>query len=81
MDETTLIYIAVSAMAILLVLIEATTYGIFAIPIAVLAIIAILTLLLINYADFIIFPLITRILKMRIIPAKNYYIPKEQNCV
>jgi len=81
MDETTLIYIAVSAMAILLVLVEATTYGIFAIPIAVLAIIAILTLLLINYADFIIFPLITTILKMRIIPAKNYYIPKEQNCV
>jgi len=81
MDETTLIYIAFSAMAILLVLVEATTYGAFAAVIAVFAIIAIVTLLLINYADFIIFPLITTILKMRIIPAKNYYIPKEQDCI
>ena len=81
MDETTLIYISVSAMAILLVLVDATTYGIFAILIAVFAIIGIFIILLINYADFIIFPLITRILRMRIIPAKNYYIPKEQDCV
>lgn len=71
----------VSALVILLVLMFAGTYGIFTIPIVILSIIGLLMLLLINYADYLIFPLITRLLKVKIIPAKDYYIPKEQNCI
>ncbi|MGC9142293.1 MAG: hypothetical protein ACP5HF_00110 [Candidatus Micrarchaeia archaeon] len=81
MDETTLMYLATSAMVILIILVDAGAYGPFAIPIVIFSIIALLMLLLINYVDFLLFPLITRILNYRIMPAKNYYIPKEQNCV
>jgi hypothetical protein len=81
MDEATLIYLGISSMIILLLLLNAGTFGPFAILVVILALIAIIMLLLINYADFLLFPFLTNMLKLNIIPAKNYYIPKEQNCV
>ncbi len=81
MDETTLMYIATSALVILIVLMYAGTFEAFTIPIVILAVISLLMLLLINYTDFLIFPLVTRILKAKIIPAKDYYIPPDQSCV
>lgn len=81
MDETTIVYLAASAMVVLLALLQAGSFGVFMIPMVVIAVLALLLILLINYADFLIFPLVTVILNMKIIPAKNYYIPKHQNCV
>ncbi len=81
MDEATLMYLGISSMVILLLLVNAGTFGPFTILLVILALIAIIMLFLINYADFLLFPLLTNILKLNIIPAKNYYIPKEQNCV
>ncbi len=74
-------YIATSALVILVVLMYAGTFGAFTMPIVVLAVLSLLMLLLINYADFLIFPLITRILKVKIVPAKDYYIPSDQSCI
>ncbi|MGC8710344.1 MAG: hypothetical protein ACP5RF_01915 [Candidatus Micrarchaeia archaeon] len=81
MDETTMVYLAASIMVALLALLQAGSFGAFMIPIVVISVLAILLILLINYADFLLFPLITIILNMKIVPAKNYYIPKHQNCV
>ncbi|MGC8662319.1 MAG: hypothetical protein ACP5RT_00855 [Candidatus Micrarchaeia archaeon] len=81
MDEAALIYMASSAFAILIVLVFVGTYGIFSVPIMILAVLALLMIPILNYADFLIFPILTRILKAKIILSKNYYIPDNQTCI
>ncbi len=81
MDEQTIIYLSLSGIVILLVFFLIGSFGPFKILVVILAILALLMILLINYADFIIFPLFTTILNIKVTPAKDYYIPKKQNCV
>lgn len=81
MDEETIIYICVCVVVALLVAIGSTSYGPLALVVAVLAVVAIALIFLINYADFIIFPIFTKVFRINIIPAKNYTIPRSQDSV
>ncbi len=80
MDEETIMYLALSGVVVLLMLFFIGGYGPFKIAVVILAIIALLIIALINFADFLVFPLFTSILNIKIIPAKDCYIPKKQNC-
>lgn len=81
MDERTIIYLSATSVVALLVIFGAASYQAYSIAVIVLALATIVAILMINYADFLIFPAITNMLKIQIIPAKNYYIPKTNNCV
>lgn len=81
MDEKTMVYIVFSSAVAILVLFGTTFYGPFGIPAAILALLTVVAIFVINYADFLVFPLITNVLGIRMIPAKNYYIPKENGCI
>ncbi|MEM0074480.1 MAG: hypothetical protein QW091_01995 [Candidatus Micrarchaeaceae archaeon] len=81
MDFNTILYLATCSIIAILVGAATTTYGSSAIPIVVLSIIAILLFFIINYADFLLFPVFTNIFNIKQIPAKDYYIPKSNNAV
>ncbi len=81
MDEKTMVYLVFSCSVAMLVLFGTAFYGPFGAPAAILALLTIVAIFVINYADFLVFPLITNALGIRMVPAKNYYIPKENNCI
>ncbi len=81
MDANTLTYIAASSIVALLVGFGAGLYGPAAIFMVILSILAILLVFIINYADFLLFPLFTHLLRIKIIPTKDYYIPPTNDCV
>jgi len=68
-------------MVALLVIINASSFGGLGFVATVLAIMTIAMTLIINYADFVLFPLVTMVLGIKIIAAKNCYIPKNSNCI
>ncbi len=79
MDEETVMYVAIPALVVLMSMFMLPSYVPFNYVALTLAIIAMILILLINYADFILFPILTLLLKIQIIPAKNYYITTNQN--
>lgn len=81
MDEKTMIYLAFSSGVAALVIFGAAFYGPFGLIAAVLALLTIIVIFIINYADFLVFPLITNALGIRMVPAKNYYIPRQNSCI
>ena len=76
-----MVYLAFSCSIAVLVLFGTAFYGPFGPAAAILATMTLVALFVVNYADFLVFPAITNLLRIRMIPAKNYYIPKENNCV
>jgi len=80
-DTNTIVYISVCSLLAILVAAASPVYGPFAIVIGLLALLTILLIFIINYADFLVFSLFTRLFKIRQIPAKDYYIPKSNDCV
>lgn len=81
MDEKTMIYLAVTSAVAMIVVFGIPVYGPFGFVAAILALLTIIIIFIINFADFLVFPLITTIFGIRIIPAKNYYIPKANSCI
>lgn len=81
MDELTLIYLGLTSLMGLLIMLNSSAFGPVGIIMIFLALIAIMMIFVINYADYIVFPLITIITGTKIIPAKGYYIPKSSNAV
>ncbi len=81
MDEQTVIYIGSASMIALLVIYDAGVLGPFAIIGTILSLLTIVMVFAINYADFILFPLLTMAFGIKIVPAKDYYIPKNSDCV
>jgi hypothetical protein len=81
MDSDTMMYIFTTGMIALLAIFILDKFGPFGIIVIIFALLAIVLILIIAFADFVIFPLVTSILNIKTIPAKDYYIPKKQDCV
>lgn len=81
MDLDTIIYIGASIVLVLVVLIGVSNYGILAIPVVIFAIATLLLIILMNFADFLIFPIVTKSLNMEVILSKEHRVPKAQNCI
>jgi hypothetical protein len=80
-DEQTIVYIGITSFIAVLVMINSSNFGTLGIIAIFISLITIMMLFIINYADFIVFPLITSIFGVKIIPAKGYYMPKSSNSV
>ncbi len=81
MDQNTIFHLAASLLVVLLVIIGSSNYGLFSILLIALALITAALILILAFADYLIFPTITRIMHISITPFKNYMIPKEQDSV
>ncbi|MGC8649245.1 MAG: hypothetical protein ACP5UN_03460 [Candidatus Micrarchaeia archaeon] len=83
MDEEAIIFSVFTAMIPVIVIANMSAFGsgIFAYIALILAIITIALILLITFADFVVFPLITNILGITFQPFKDYHITKGQDAV
>ncbi len=81
MDEQTMVYIGICSMIALLVILDASSLGPFGLATIIMSFVTIGMLFVLNYADFVIFPLFTFLLGIKIIPAAGYQIPKNSNSV
>ncbi|MDE1846776.1 MAG: hypothetical protein KGH52_01825 [Candidatus Micrarchaeota archaeon] len=81
MDEETIVYIGITGIVGLIAILFAGNYGYLGAFAIVLALVAIILIILLNYADFLLFPIFTTILQIKTVPAKNYFIPKDQKAV
>lgn len=81
MDEKTIAYLAASALVVAVVVVDSSAFGLVGVLILLLAVIASLLIILLAFADYIVFPIFTRLLDINVIPAKDYMIPKTQDCV
>ena len=81
MDEQTVMYLGVSAITPFVLLVSASSLGPLGIIIDVFALIAVAFILMLNYADFLIFPAVTKLLGIKIQLSKEHYCLKEQNAI
>ncbi len=81
MDEKTIIHIALSVLVVLLVIVNGVKYGVVGLIIVVLGFVSLGLILLIAFADFLIFPAFTKLLNIVIVPSKGYIIPKSQDAI
>lgn len=81
MDEKTILYLVASLLVAVLIFLNDLKFGIIGAIAAILAVIAIAVILLLAFADFLIYPLFTKVLKITTIPAKNYTIPKSNDAI
>ncbi len=81
MDEQTMIYLGLTMLILVLLIVNASAFGVFGFAIAILGLLGAIVILVLNYADFILFPVITGIFGIKITPAKGYYIPKSSSSV
>ena len=79
MDEQTVIYLGFSSISVFLILIGLSNYGAFGAILAPLAVLAVVVILLLNYADFLIFPGVMQLLGISVTLAKDNVVPREQN--
>lgn len=81
MDELTIVYLGLTCGLAFMLMVNAGAFGVLGLAVALLSLLTILLILMLNYVDYMIFPAITGMLKMKIVPAKGYYIPKSSNAV
>lgn len=81
MDEETLVYILTAIMIALVPFLILDNFGTYKAAAILISIFTILAVVLINYADFLIFPALTYLTRRKIVPAKDHVIPRSQNCV
>ncbi len=79
MDEETIIYLGFSAISVFLLLISASNFGALGVVIGLLAVVTLVIILVLNYADFMLFPAIMSILRINITLSKLDTVPMEQN--
>lgn len=80
MDQITIVYLVLSLLFVVFIMIS-PNYGPLGILIIIFSIIAGLLILLLAYADYLVYPLFTRFLKIVTISGKDYYIPKSQDAI
>lgn len=81
MDEETVIYLGFTGIVALLGIFFASGYGTLSIVAIALCVATLVFIIVLNYADFVLFPVFTIILGVKTMAAKNYLIPKDQNCI
>jgi hypothetical protein len=79
MDQNTIIHLVPALLICLLVITGSSNYGLLQLAVVTLAFIAAGIILTLAFADFLVFPTITRLLGINIIPFKNYIIPRDQD--
>lgn len=79
MDEETVLYLGISG--ILLILLLTIGYGHYSLLVLILVLITTLFIVLLNYADFLIFPAFTHIFGISVMLSKDHIVPKSQNVV
>lgn len=80
-DQNTIIHLVISLLIVLLVVTGSSSYGAFSLAVITFALITAVIILTLAFADYLIFPIITRVLGINIVPFKNYIIPVEQDAV
>ncbi|MCL5412941.1 MAG: hypothetical protein M1569_00875 [Candidatus Marsarchaeota archaeon] len=81
MNVKQIAYLAVSLMVPFLLFLSAATFGIFGTAIALFSLITVAIIFMLAFADYIIFPLFTRLLNIIIIPSKDCVITKGQDSI
>ncbi len=81
MDEQTILYIGSTSFLALLVMFVSPLLGAFGVIGVILAALTIVLIFIINYADFVVFPVLTMLFGIKIMPAAGYTIPKSSNAV
>lgn len=81
MDEETVVYLGFTGVVALIAIFFSSYYGALSLVAVILSLLTLLFIIIMNYADFIIFPAFTTLIGLKTVPAKNYMIPKAQNCV
>lgn len=81
MDEQTIVYLGLTTLIAVIVMVNSAAFGYLGALAIILSLITIMFILILNYADFVVFPLVTLLLGIRITPARGYYIPKSSNAV
>ncbi len=76
-----IVYLGITALVALALIATASNYGEFSIVVILLAILTIIINLAINYADFLLFPIFTSLLRITIIPGRNFIIPRNQKSI
>lgn len=79
MDEETIFRVGITLILALMLVSFSAAYG----PLYILALVffmaAFVLIIIISFADFVIFPIFTRLLKITTVPARDYIIPKEND--
>ncbi len=81
MDERTLIYLAACAVPMIIALTNIASYGPLSIIVAVFVLIGLMLLLILNYADFLVFPALTRLFNITVQLSRDHTVPKAENCI
>ncbi len=81
MDERTMIYLGSTCLLAIVIMASSAEFGSLWIIAFFLSILAIMLIFILNYADFVVFPLFTSLLGVKIVPAKNYYMPKDSSSI
>ncbi len=81
MDEQTIIYLGISGISIFMLILGASNYGALGAPVMLLSFASLGVILVLNYADFLLFPAITKMLGISVLLSKSDTAPKEQNRV
>ena len=81
MDVETIIYLGLSSVIVLVVLTGGGRYGAGALPVIIIGIVIFLLIFIMNFADFLLFPLITKYLNVEIVLSKEHSVPKSQDCI
>ena len=78
MDKEAIMYMVLCFLVLLGVLIALPSFGpgVFSIVIVIFTLLAVVTIVTINWADFIVFPLVAGLLGITFQPARNYKIVK-----
>lgn len=83
MDDETIIYITFSSVVMLIIIINLSAFGsgLYSYAALTLAIFGMVMILIMSFADFVLFPLITTVFGITFQPAKDYRIIKGQDAV
>jgi hypothetical protein len=81
MDESTVMYVILPLMMVLVNILMLQSYTPYNYIALAMDFVAVIFIFMINYADFVIFPVLTLLLKIQTVPARNYTITTNQNAL
>ncbi len=81
MDAETIVYLSATSMIIVFVIAGIGNYGLLGIPVLVLGIAALIMIFALNFADFIVFPMITKSLNIEVSLSGEHKVPSSQSCI
>lgn len=79
MDEETIFRVGITLILALMLVSFSAAYGPFYVLAIVFFIAAFVLIVILSFADFVLFPIFTRLLKVTTVPARDYTIPKEND--